>query len=291
MTVIGGAIFGVLLIIIIVATRKGPTNDDRDGVREKHSHSTAGIDTSPSVSQSATGVTSVASSPDVKQETQMALGRIASGEIDAGTKDLESLAKRYPDDPFVLRSLASTYSKQNNQTAALGVVTKLLKAVPDAASDTAIDPIFDAALVTTATPAVIDAVFAILQNDMGGEGARILYDIAYGKRGFEAIRERAKKALADKAMLEKMKPAIRGAYDLRIALASPLAKRCASVREVIEKHRHDFDARGLEAMGPLKNTKGCGNFIKSDCWPCLREGKLFDTVYKEVEDRTSAAPK
>ncbi len=136
--------------------------------------------------------------------------------------------------------------------------------------------IFDDALTT---PTAVESAFNILENSMGGDGARILYDIAYSGK-YPSQSARAKKALADPEVQKNLTPPIRAAIELRAAPGCP-AKKAA-----IEKYRADLDSRAMPILKPLTSTRGCGGFFKKDdCWPCLHEKGFLDAVIKEIEER------
>jgi serine/threonine-protein kinase len=280
---IAGAALLALIVVLVVALRK-PTAADDDASAKGNGKKTK---VTGSVTSTGSGepppIASTAAASDAKQETQMALGRIASGELEAGTKALEALAKRYPNDPFVLRSLATTYSKQKRHLEALSTVKDLVKASPTSAADPALDPVIDDALAATTPAGASDAAWSLIEKDLGADGARILYDVGYGKRGPDGLRLKAQKALADAEMQKKLPTPIRAAFELRSAGG------CAQKKAVIEKYRADFDARALPLLSPLRAQSGCGFLRNRDCFPCLREGKFLETVYKEVEDRTKPA--
>jgi serine/threonine-protein kinase len=282
LAIAGGGV--VLLIVVLVLALRRPSSADEDAAGQSgKTHTKTGATVTSANSGEPPPIASVVNGGDVKQDTQMALGRIASGEVEAGTKALEALAKRYPGDPFVLRSLAVSYSKQKRHLEALATLKQLLKVSTDAAADPGIDSVIDDALVATTPAGAADAAWSLLEKEMGGEGARILYDVAYGKRGPDSLRNRAQKSLADAEMQKKLTTPIRAAFELRSASG------CTAKRAAIEKYRADFDARALPLLAPLRSTSGCGFLRNRDCLPCLREGKLLETVYKEVEDRTKTA--
>ncbi len=280
--ILAGAGLGLLLVIVLFVALRKPSSVD-DGVERAIKRGNATAVASGASSREPPSVASVVNAGDVKQEAQMALGRIASGEADGGTRALEALAKRYPGDPFVLRSLATAYSRQKRHIEALSTVKQLLKISPSAAADPGLDSVIDDALAAAVPAGVSDAAWSLIEKEMGSEGARILYDIAYGKRGSEALRVRAQRSLADAEMQKKFSPAIRAAFELRAATG------CQQKRAAIETYRADFDARALPILGPLRSTSGCGFLRNRDCNPCLHDGKLLETVYKEVEERAKAA--
>jgi hypothetical protein len=197
-----------------------------------------------------------------------------------GLADLEAIAASNDGDPIVLVDLAKAYSKSKRHVEAIGAVKRLVTASPQSAGDPAIGAIIDAAL-----PSAADTVFNLLTGPMGSDGTPILFDIAYGNRGPAAVRPRAKAALAEPEVQKALTPAIRAALELM------KANTCDAKKKTLETYRKDLDARVLPFLRPLTATRGCGTFFKNqDCWPCLHAAKYLDTLIKEIEAKTKAAP-
>ena len=58
---------------------------------------------------SASTSTAPSTSPDLKEQALTALGRVASGEVEAGVKELEALSAAHPSDPTVLHVSTPTF--------------------------------------------------------------------------------------------------------------------------------------------------------------------------------------
>jgi hypothetical protein len=264
--VAGMAVFALLVVAVLAMARK-PTSPI--GSAATASTQNANKSTSPTLLTDAD-----------KAKVQAALGRVTAGELEQGVKELEALAADYPTDLVVQKALAQGYSKAKRHIDALGVVKKLIVARPELTGDPALDPIFDEALA--ASPASVDGAFALLEGPMKGDGARVLYAMAYEGRGPQSLSLRAKKALADPEVSQAMSPALRGAVELRSA---PFA--CKDRKDIIEKYKNDFDATALPVLKSFTKTTGCGGFFKrGDCWPCLREDGFLGKVITGVEDRS-----
>jgi len=272
LVVMGALIVGLIVAVIVVATRK--TKDDTSSGRKLTSESTAATGTvaMPSTSSTLPALAEGA----LKAKCDAAIKTISNGNWEDGMAQLKTLADGYPSEPVVLRSLAIAQSKTKKHVEALGTVKKLVTVSPSSASDPELAKIFDDALTT---PTAVESAFSILENSMGGDGARILYDIAYSGK-YPSQSARAKKSLADPEVQKNLTPSIRAAIELRAAPGCP-AKKAA-----IEKYRADLDSRALTILKPLTSTRGCGGFFKKDdCWPCLHEKGFLDTVIKEIEER------
>jgi len=218
---------------------------------------------------------------DLKSATLTALGRVASGETDAGIRELEAIAKQHPTELVAVRALAQGYSTANRHKEALAQVRKLLTAFPDAAGDATLDPILTEALAAAAS---VDDAFAVITGPMGSHGTQILYDMAWNARPPQLQRWRAMKLLDDPAVQKSFTPGVRSAVALRKATLS-----CAERRLILEKNRADFDARSIPLLQEMVKPTGCGANKKTDCYPCMRKDKLIETVLAEVETRVKNA--
>jgi serine/threonine-protein kinase len=260
----------LLVLVVVFAVRKPGVEDDSKSDTKS--------------TQTKTPATTSASAPSVlseggKAKAQSALGRVTSGEVEAGTKELEALAADYPNDRFILEALAQAYGKGKRYLDAMTTAKKLLAAHPDASS--AILPVFDDALASGNAQA-IDAAFAILEGPMKAEGAKYLYAIGYEGKGPTHLAARARKALADPEVSKQSPASIRGVIELKNASFSCMAKH-----DVIEKYKDDFDTTALPALKQLTVRTGCGGFFKrGDCWPCLREDNFLNKVIQGIEDRS-----
>ncbi|MGZ5970966.1 MAG: serine/threonine protein kinase, partial [Polyangiales bacterium] len=260
----------LLVIVVVFAVRKPPVDEDtkpETKATQSKPHPTG--TTPPSTVLSEGG----------KAKAQAALGRVTSGEVDAGIKDLEALAVEYPNDRFILEAMAQAYAKGKRHLDAMTTVKKLLASHADAS--TALGPVFDDVLASGNAQA-IDAAFAILEGPMKADGARYLYALGYEGKAPQSLAPRAKKSLADPEVSKQTPASIRGVIELKNASFSCMAKH-----DVIEKYKNDFDATALPALKQLTVRTGCGGFFKrGDCWPCLREDNFLGKVIQGIEDRS-----
>jgi tRNA A-37 threonylcarbamoyl transferase component Bud32 len=275
-----GAVLGVLLAVVLLLRKGGGEADGADRARATHAPAPA-----PSASSNEKAATPTFADVDLKGRAMAALGRVTAGEVTVGIGELEALANDHPTDVAVLRALATGYDKAKRPVDALATIKRMLAAAPESAGDPSLEPIFDDALGNATS---VDAAFALLENQMGGEGSKALYDMAYGTRGPNALRLRAQKSLNDPGVMRSMPNAIRAAIDLRSGSGT-----CAHKRQTLEKYRADLDQRVLVQLKYFQTkTSGCGGFFRNgDCYACLREGKFLDTLVKELDDRLKPAPK
>ncbi|MGZ3477485.1 MAG: protein kinase domain-containing protein [Polyangiales bacterium] len=225
----------------------------------------------PSVS---TSVVAPAASADLKEASLRALGRIASGEADAGIKELEALVALHPKDPVVLRAMAQGYGKAKRNVDAMGAMKTLATIAPDQAADPMMLPVFEDAL---SDPKAIDEALLVLTVPMGFTGEKILADFAFGDHGTPVARTRALRTLREPRVNKTLPIGYRAAIEVRAGTTCP-AKKAA-----LEKYRKDLDAEyGLPVLRALA-APTCGPNKKTDCWPCL--GPLLPEIIKELEKK------
>ncbi|MBI2390949.1 MAG: serine/threonine protein kinase [Deltaproteobacteria bacterium] len=211
-------------------------------------------------------------SANAKELALRALGRVASGEIEGGVKDLEALVVKYPTEPAVLRAMAQSYAKGKRPGDALGAIKKLVAVSPESASDPLLTPIFEDAL---ADPKAADDAVATLVGPLGKPGAKLLYETAFSEKAPAAARARATKAVRDPKVAKNLPASIRALVDLRLATACP-AKKTA-----LDKNKKALDADALPLLQSMAKPT-CGFDHKQPCWPCIKD---LDVIIKDVEAR------
>ncbi len=271
---IGGALGLVAFVVLLVVLLGRGKKPDEETASTKKTKPTSTLSGDP------TG-TPLAPAPDLKPRVQAALGKVTAGDVKGGLEELEALGKEGKGDPVVQVALGQAYLKAKRPVDALAAVKQMVVAHPEAATEAALDPIFDEAL---AQPAAVDAAFKLLENEMKGAGGKILYQIAYGGRGPASLSARAKKSLADPEVQASLTPALKGALELR---SMPFA--CKDKKVVLEKWKDQLDATALPVLKPLTKTTGCGGFFKrDDCWPCLRDDRFLEKIIQGIEERSKS---
>ncbi|MBL8716471.1 MAG: serine/threonine protein kinase [Myxococcales bacterium] len=271
---IGGALGLVAFVVLLVVLLGRGKKADEETASTKKTKPTSTLASDP------TG-TPLAPAPDLKPRVQAALGKVTAGDVKGGLEELEALGKEGKGDPVVQVALGQAYLKAKRPVDALAAVKQMVVAHPEAATEAALDPIFDEAL---AQPAAVDAAFKLLENEMKGAGGKILYQIAYGGRGPASLSARAKKSLADPEVQASLTPALKGALELR---SMPFA--CKDKKVVLEKWKDQLDATALPVLKPLTKTTGCGGFFKrDDCWPCLRDDRFLEKIIQGIEERSKS---
>ncbi|AKT36515.1 hypothetical protein [Chondromyces crocatus] len=126
-------------------------------------------------------------------------------------------------------------------------VEELLQLDPDAGADRKLrSAIIDVLMVITAGRGEhADRLFDLIENRMGTHGIDLLYQLVIAHGGSRAS-VRAAALLADPAIRARGTPAMRVAYDLRMA-------SCAQKSQHFSRVREDGDTRSLQQLELLKN--------------------------------------
>jgi len=234
----------------------------------------------PTVQSSAAPVASSAAAPlpsassDTKELALRALGRVASGEVETGLKELEALVTAHPQDPMVLRAMAQAYAKAQKHADELSTLKKLVGASPDAFADPQVAQLFADTLTDSKDSKTSDEAVATLVGSP--VGAKLLYDLAFDEKTPAPARARATRALRDAKIGKQLPAPIRAVADLRLATSCPAKKA------VLDKKKQDLDADALPVLTAMaKPTCGAGG--KQPCWPCIKD---LDAIIKDVETRS-----
>jgi serine/threonine-protein kinase len=226
----------------------------------------------------ATVASSAAPAPAKTSETRgealRALGRIASGEVEEGLRDLDALVAENPQDQVLLRTAAQGYARARKAKTAIATLRQLAALSREAAVDPILTTVYEDALADAQAD---DDAVALLATGVGPAGPKLLYTIAFGDKTPSAARGRALRALRDPKLAGAIGPEIRAAVDLRLSTTCPARKA------VVDKHRKIFDATALPILVAMAKPT-CGPDKKRDCWPCIKD---LDEVVKEVEARAT----
>lgn len=209
-------------------------------------------------------------STDTKELALRALGRVASGEVDAGLKELEALVVANPSDPMILRATAQAYGKAQKPADELATLKKLVAVSPDAFAEPQVAPLF---VDTLADAKVADDAIATLASSK--EGAKLLYQLAFDDKTPVVARNRAARALRDAKHAKTLPAAIRTLAELRSATTCPAKKA------VLDKKKQDLDAEALPVLTAMAKPN-CGADHKQPCWPCIKD---LDAVIKDVTNK------
>jgi serine/threonine protein kinase len=225
-----------------------------------------------SASYVASAAPPVPASADPKELALRALGRVASGEIEAGLKDLEALVAAQPGDAAVLRAMAQGYAKAQKTALELATLDKLVHASPGAFAEPAVALLFVDVLADAATGE--QAVQLLVATP---KGPKLLYDLAFDDTIKPAARSRAARALREPKHAKALPAAVRALAELRAAGSCPARK------SVLDKKRSDLDAEAVPLLRAMRKPT-CGPDHKQTCWPCLKD-KDLDALLATLESK------
>jgi serine/threonine-protein kinase len=180
--------------------------------------------------------------------------------VASGAPALEALAQRYPEDPAVMRALVETYAgDEKNYLKALEWSGKLVDKSPEANEWRTLRTL----ILRTAQgdePAASRA-FELMATRMGSHGPDLLYDLMIGAQ--QNVRDRAQVLLSQAAVHGRATPALRIAYDLRIA------ETCDKQVELLDRAAADGDDRTISVLSYVTDGSktGCGFRRKQRCPP------------------------
>lgn len=176
-----------------------------------------------------------------------------------GPAALEALAQRFPKDPAPLKALLHAHAGQaSGQVAALSAARRLLALSPDAAGDDAVRTLVVAA--SGGPPEASSAAFDLMANRMGSRGPDLLYELALKS---PSLKSRAMRTLGDQEVQGRATPALRIAYELRMATS------CKARKALLDRAAQAGDQRAGAVLAPLivSPGKGCGFLGLSRCPP------------------------
>jgi tRNA A-37 threonylcarbamoyl transferase component Bud32 len=227
----------------------------------------------------ASGTPTVEPTATAEPGTTASAGELAAA-MKAGGLALEKLAKKYPTDPTVVRSLVSVYAaKEATALHALEWSKKLLELRPDEANS---DMIRKLAMTASqgAEPAASRA-FELMGKSMGHFGPDLLYDLYIGAK--QEVKTRAKRVLTEPETRALATPALLVAFDLRAA------DGCPAQAELLDRAAAEGDRRAVQLLSlATEGTRtGCGKKNRQPC-PAKCTGdigqKMRDTA-KAIEER------
>ena len=198
-----------------------------------------------------------------------------------GVLALEDLAARYPRDPEVLKAILRVHTRPPPfYGALLSTSRRLLEIAPEAAGDTEVQQSLSAA--AGGPPEVASEALTLIAKQPGQYGPDLLYAVGAAQ---PALKEKAMGLLGAAAMLERATPALRVAYDLRVAPS------CAARKLLLDRASAVGDSRAVEVLKPLlvSKSQGCGFMGLSRCpAPCAAISKEIGGAIEAIGARTGA---
>jgi hypothetical protein len=181
----------------------------------------------------------------------------------AGAKGLEALAKKYPEDVAVMKSLIELYAKET-ATHLLGLewAARVLDRQPELATWNTLKVL--ALQSAQADEPASSRALELMATLMGAIGGDLLYDLMVA--GKHNVRERAERLLARDDVRARASSAVRIAYDLKTT-------SCDEQLELLERAAVDGDSRSVAVLSfNIDGAKrGCGPTRKSPCRPKCSE--------------------
>jgi hypothetical protein len=129
------------------------------------------------------------------------------------------------------------------------------------------------------SPETMLPAFRHLSQWAGSRGPDVLYAVWEKAPGGSRAASLAQQLLNSADQRSKATPALTTALDLRAATA------CEDYLRLLPKVLSNGDQRCSATLRALKHTDGCGDDGHSDCYACLREGRLLDDALAAIEKR------
>ncbi|EYF06570.1 serine/threonine protein kinase [Chondromyces apiculatus DSM 436] len=147
-------------------------------------------------------------------------------------------------------------------------VEELLRLDPEAAADRKLrSSIIDVLMVITAGRGEhADKLFDLIENRMGTHGIDLLYQLVIAHGGSRAS-ARASALLVDPAVRARGTPALRVAYELRMA-------PCVHKNQLFKRAAEEGDTRSLQQLELLKNP--CSR--RNNCCPHAKDPELSQAI-------------
>lgn len=196
-----------------------------------------------------------------------------------GVLALEDLAARYPQDPEVLKAILRVHTRPPPYySALLSTSRRLLEIAPEAAADKEVQQ--SLLVAAGGPPEAASEALTLIAKQPGHHAPDLLYAIGTTQ---PALKEQAMKQLGAAAMLERATPALRVAYDLRVAPS------CAARKLLLGRASEVGDPRAVEVLKPLlvSKSKGCGFMGLGRCpAPCAAISKEIEGAIQAIGART-----
>ncbi len=199
-----------------------------------------------------------------------------------GPEAVEQLMGQFPGDAELPRVLARAHMAASAPDKAMSVYKKILAADPKASE---ILEIGQNIVVACQNDATAETAYAMLESEMGTRGVDLLHWLAYESKAAGKYQLRAAKSLQKKDVRERGTPALRIAYEFRVAGG------CEAKRKLLSRVKSDGDKRMVPLLRPLFATSGCGFMKWNDCWKCMRRDGQLAEAQKEIESRSSDGDK
>ena len=213
-----------------------------------------------------------------ERELRKAQGELGAAQYDVAITHAQTLAAEQPSRPEPRQILFRAHLAKGDTTAAIADAEQWLAVDPNAGRDAQLQGALRDAIASGQHE---EAAFGLLESGkMGGPGADLLYDIAYGSSG--AGQARARKALARPEVTKH------ASVGLEVALELREAKSCKAKKELLDRAATQGDARALGLLDGWASSKsGCGFLGISDCYGCMRDDGSLTSALDKLRARVN----
>jgi len=194
-----------------------------------------------------------------------------------GPAAIEALAKKFPDDPSVLKSLVLARMQAKPDFAkAIEALRHLLEVDPKSAADKDVQT----ALTRLANGPVPIAKIAleIISTKMGAEGPTLLYDMVTAPGIGAFPKSQARQLLASPKVVALASPDVRVAFKLHTSKTCPDKTLLASARD-------EGDSRTLGQLQQLLTPIKCGFLKMAKCYKCTASQKAMMEAVNAINKR------
>jgi serine/threonine protein kinase len=208
---------------------------------------------------------------------------LSEAEIDEakkqGTKALLALKDKAPQNPKLLRAIASAQVDQKSTEEALVTFEELFAADPKAS---AAPEVQEDLLRLTLNEKKPDPIFAFLEEKAGSGGLDVLYTLLVSPKASAFVKKKAGESLQKSR--DRISPSLKVVLDLRSATSvgpKAICSQAARLRQLFIEAKEHGDGRALMFLTPMTGTnKDCGKwFSKTNCYACIQgDGKLYEAI-------------
>ena len=229
---------------------------------------------SPSATRTAAG-RSVAGKP-MQPAAQAPKEQLEQAIASGAPEQLIGLAKAFPGDARVKRSVAHTYMAQHNGFEAL---RWLAKATALDGSLVQEGEIQQAAKLAFTRAELVDDAIAFLEGEFGETGVDVLLDLAV-RPGPLRLKLKFNQSIAKPEVRRHASHAAQVAMDLRAA------SKCEQKRALLPRASQYGDRRALQQLKWLEQKQNCGPYGLGDCGACLRQDGALHSAIAAIAARS-----
>ncbi len=197
--------------------------------------------------------------------------------ISSGLPALLGLAKQYPGDPRVQRTVAHTYMAQKNGLEALRWLARVVAIDGSVIRE---GELLQAAMLAVNDRDAMAASISLLENELGARGVDVLYTLAV-RPGPSRIKNSVQRSFT------KADVRARASAAAAVAIELHAAQECTAKRALLPRAAQVGDRRALIHLKSLTQVHNCGPYGMIDCWACLRADTALRSAITTIEARTT----